>query len=737
MAKAGTVTIELEANGAKLEKALKQATADLNSNTAKMSRSLGSLKKEFKSLNDSVGFLSKGLVGLALIQVGKNAIYAADAFNQLQAKIANSVDAGTQVEAVFQKLLASSNRTGTAVGAVAQAFVRIHPAALELDVTNDQLIQFNETFQKMGVLAGATSNEVSQTMIQLSQAIASNRLGGDELRSVLEQMPSVARVIADQMKIPMSQLKDVAKEGKITADVVFDAILGKTKEVDAQFANLPGSVERSMNKVQNSLQATVGEINKTSGATTTLAGLLDGLAATIDNLKAPLVNTTKFILQMGETSLQMGSLVINGVQTAFNGLVTGIAKSIGIALQGIENLVNGATGGLNEVISLANKIPGMKLGSLGTKWKAPGHKFFDDAALGGWQKTSAAAWKTGYDFNSIMSGKSVFNNTGGEAMGTNKDTKSPFDALGDGAEKAGKKAKQAKDEFKDMTLSLEKDFERMRKAMLPNDKRSVFDLTETEGWKNFIASKDDLKSIIESGRTALEAYNDEMARLDKMARDYPVLAKDVSAAQQVITEKFSEANTKTNEWANAVGNVIANFGDKFFDTFIGSLKEGKFAFKEFVASALEDLAKLIFKLTVTIPIAEALTNALGGGTSAAGGGGKKGGGLIGHLLNGIGSLFGGFFADGGFTPGGKPIVVGERGPELFYPGRSGGYIQPNHQLGGGGVTVVQNINVHPGIEGKIRAEIISAAPWLNKEAAKHYSATVNKGGLVAKTTGRR
>jgi len=194
------------------------------------------------------------------------------------------------------------------------------------------------------------------------------------------------------------------------------------------------------------------------------------------------------------------------------------------------------------------------------------------------------------------------------------------------------------------------------------------------------------------------------------------------------TEEFQLAGQVAfSQW----DQLITGFGQKFEDTLIQGFKTGKFEFKSLIASMLEDMARLIIRLRVIEPLVKALTG--GGGSS----GGSGGSGLMGHLLNGIGSLFGGFFADGGFTPGGKPIVVGERGPELFYPGRSGGYIQPNHQLGGGGVTVVQNINVHPGIEGKIRAEIISAAPWLNKEAAKHYSATVNKGGLVAKTTGRR
>jgi tape measure domain-containing protein len=243
------------------------------------------LSTSMKGLAVSVGEAFKPLLLMFAAFEAANLLKTVDQFNQLQGKIKGSLDSVSEFDAVFQKLIDSSNKTGQSVDDVAQAFVRLRPAAASLGVTNDKLIQFNETFIKMGALAGATSEEVKNAMIQLSQGIASGKLQGDELRSVMESMPQVARTIADSMGIPFEKFKKAASEGKVTAEQVFNAIIKKTGEVNTAFDKLPPSLERSMNRLLNSFRLLAGDLNQATGLTDNLAWFIDKLAGTFENLE--------------------------------------------------------------------------------------------------------------------------------------------------------------------------------------------------------------------------------------------------------------------------------------------------------------------------------------------------------------------------------------------------------------------------------------------------------------------
>ncbi len=277
-------------------------SAAIKANIAAMNQEARAAKgvtAEMKIMQGVTGGLSNTLKSFAGVFAGVIGLMSAGAvlklaedFNQLKGRVKNSLDSVAEFDGTMQKLIQSSNRSGQAIDGVVQAFVRLRPAAKSLGVTNDQLIQFNETFSKMGALAGATSEEVKNAMIQLSQGISSGTLRGDELRTVMEQMPPIARTIADSMGIPFEKFKKAAEEGKITADQVLKAVLGKTKETDAAFAQLPGSVGRSLNTLVNNLTVFIGNLNDALGATTNLSKGIQDLAGQFDKFNTSIKDNT-------------------------------------------------------------------------------------------------------------------------------------------------------------------------------------------------------------------------------------------------------------------------------------------------------------------------------------------------------------------------------------------------------------------------------------------------------------
>lgn len=170
-------------------------------------------------------------------------------------------------------------------------------------------------------------------------------------------------------------------------------------------------------------------------------------------------------------------------------------------------------------------------------------------------------------------------------------------------------------------------------------------------------------------------------------------------------------------------NAMANFTDSFYDAITGA-KNFKDAFKDMARSIVEDLSKMLIQYYITQQIFGAIVSMFpGGGTTSSTGGGGGGGGGGGYSMAGL--------ARGGVATANTPYVVGEKGPELFIPSTTGRVV-PNNQLGGGGVTVVQNINVTTGVQQTVRAEIANLLPQISNAAKSAVADARLRGGGFSK-----
>ncbi|MBP3955389.1 hypothetical protein J8F10_08860 [Gemmata sp. G18] len=190
----------------------------------------------------------------------------------------------------------------------------------------------------------------------------------------------------------------------------------------------------------------------------------------------------------------------------------------------------------------------------------------------------------------------------------------------------------------------------------------------------------------------------------------------IKATQEMI--EANEELARTNYDLAESMQQAARFQQELHDKLSATLTDVVFkagSAKEAMLGFAESIARAAFEKKVAGPLADALI-----GT----GGGK---GLMDDAIGGLGSIFGGFFADGGRPPVGIPSVVGERGPEIFVPD-SAGTVIPNHQMGGSTVIVQQTIQVNPGVPELINARIREAAPAIAAHAQSSVFAALEKGG---------
>lgn len=175
-----------------------------------------------------------GIVGINKV------LNISDKLASTKARLNLLVDDGGSVDVLEQKIMASAQRSRSAYFDTASAVAKLGlNAGNAFNGDMDQVIAFMEQVNKQFVIGGATAQEQSNAMIQLTQAMAAGALRGEELNSILDGAPGIARAIEKYMGIAEGSIKTVAQEGKVTAEVVKNAMFAMADETNAKFDSMP------------------------------------------------------------------------------------------------------------------------------------------------------------------------------------------------------------------------------------------------------------------------------------------------------------------------------------------------------------------------------------------------------------------------------------------------------------------------------------------------------------------
>ena len=222
-----------------------------------------------------------GIVGINKVQ------NISDELASTKARLNLLVDDGGSVEALEQKIMASAQRSRSAYFDTASAVAKLGLNAGNAFGGNmDQVIAFMEQVNKQFVIGGATAQEQSNAMIQLTQAMAAGALRGEELNSILDGAPGIARAIEKYMGIAEGSIKSVAQEGKVTAEVVKNAMFAMADETNAKFDSMPKTWAQIWVDMKNQalsmfapILTKINQIGNSTKFQKVTTGLINGLAA--------------------------------------------------------------------------------------------------------------------------------------------------------------------------------------------------------------------------------------------------------------------------------------------------------------------------------------------------------------------------------------------------------------------------------------------------------------------------
>ena len=226
---------EMEENYRRAAQQEQQVTRNIRQSTQAEQQLNASIRGGNDALDDMVG-KAKNLAATIGASVGlKKLIELSDQMTSTTARLNFIVDDGSSVEALEAKIMASAQRSRAAYLDTASAIASMGANAGAAFTSNDKLIAFMEQVNKQFVIGGASAQGQAAAMLQLTQAMAAGALRGEELNSILENAPGIARAIEQYMGIAEGSIKSYAEKGAVSATVVKNALLSIADETNAKF----------------------------------------------------------------------------------------------------------------------------------------------------------------------------------------------------------------------------------------------------------------------------------------------------------------------------------------------------------------------------------------------------------------------------------------------------------------------------------------------------------------------
>lgn len=228
--------------------------------------------------------IAGAVTGLALGGgIAAGLAHTADEYTNLAARIRLVSTSNEQAGTTFKSVIAVANETGQRIASTAELYTRM-ARSLKGSATQTELLQVTSVINKAAIVSGATAEESSNAIIQLSQGLASGTLRGEEFNSVAEQMPRIMEMLQTSLGKTRGELRAMAEQGLLTTDVVFKALKDGAADIDREFSQMPLTIGRAATEMANAWVEFVGGTNDALGASKAIASVISGLAGNLSTL---------------------------------------------------------------------------------------------------------------------------------------------------------------------------------------------------------------------------------------------------------------------------------------------------------------------------------------------------------------------------------------------------------------------------------------------------------------------
>lgn len=298
------------------ERKVQQLNSELEQTDGKASAAAGGLGK-----------IGSVLAGFASLSFAKSMLDTADAMQSINTQVRLVTSSESEYLAVQRQLLDVANNTYASFESTANLYVSTSNALKDYGYTQQEILTFTEATNNAMAIGGVQAQQQAAALMQLSQALGSGVLQGDEFKSIAKAAPILLDTIAEYMGKSRAEIKKLGSEGQLTADVIFKAISGASEKFGEQAAKMPMKMGQALTVFSNNWQSMVSKLLNDSGAMSGIAAVIKLIADNL-NLVVPIV--AGFAVAVAAATVQVIGLNVAMLANPFGIIAVSIGVVIGL-----------------------------------------------------------------------------------------------------------------------------------------------------------------------------------------------------------------------------------------------------------------------------------------------------------------------------------------------------------------------------------------------------------------------
>lgn len=612
-------TEQLRREMAAADKAVVKHQATVEKAQGAIARGWGGAKDAVAKHNTElklVAAAAAAATGLAMRAV----IKYSDSYKNLQGQLKLVTKDSSELNRVYDATKAIASETGQSLDATVNLYARMTRATQELGISETDRLRITENVNKAMIVSGASTTEAEAAIKQLSQGMASGVLRGEELNSVMENSPRLAKALADGLGVPLGQLRKMGSEGELTSEKVTGALLGMSEAIDAEFDKMPMTVARAWNRIEVITQDAIGKAD--------MSPLIEGIEDLEEALNDPAVIS-------GLTSIAGGIVKVTVAAGKSVAALGGMAKATG---EWIASIVAGFDpddiGNIGaELERLHAQLKYLEEGGAGTSKRA-------DAL-----REKIAEYEAIYNLQ-----VELINNVADAREEDGKAADKQGEAMAGLAEIVVRAETRKSKVLAGALKSQEKAQRAVEKAAETERRRveKVNDAIDALDQQLAAIGMNERAQVIYNAtmEAAKYAHGEEIAKIvEKTVALYDqqtALDESAKKAEETKQAAVKAAEDSLQPWKDALGELVADIDGTFVDAWVGAFDGTLKNFGDFakrIKDALFRLLGTMAHLAVTRPITMQLSAAMGG-MSVAGGAtaGTTGAGGAGGISSALSSI---------------------------------------------------------------------------------------------------
>lgn len=337
----GQVRSELTRSFSEMQKSMEKAfdidmsdfVGGVSDGKEKVSELNAELAKTGDKAEEAAGGLGKigtVLAGFATLSFAKSLLDTADAMQSINSQVRQVTSSETEYLSVQRQLLEVANNTRASLESTSSLYVSTSRALKDYGYTQQEILQFTEATNNAMTIGGVQAEQQAAALLQLSQALGSGVLQGDEFKSIAEAAPILLDTIAEYMGKSRAEIKKLGSEGELTADVLFKAISGASEKFGEQAAKMPMTMGQALTVFSNNWQSMISKLLNDSGAMSGIASIIKMIA---DNLNLVVPIMAGFAVAVTAATAQVIGLNVAMLANPFGLIAVAIGAVIGLIAQ--------------------------------------------------------------------------------------------------------------------------------------------------------------------------------------------------------------------------------------------------------------------------------------------------------------------------------------------------------------------------------------------------------------------